>query len=250
MCFFCYRQKLSPFLVFQIEIQGTEMRSMMMLAHNRISFQKWKKMSISDRVMIRYRSQIRWMQYCYSLNSAIIETKSTGQKLVDSSFKTERKHTTQRIGKFWKLLGQQAPEESSIRLNMGFRRIPGWLICKWMLKGISGIYSLESQSSKAQVEQREERPELCISLDSFSFCPSWEQNAGLGDHCSGPKGQFLCSTSRCFLGIKAQLPTCLSTKCEILLTYFTLLISFCLGINAQHIKNNPYFINGYIGVAF
>lgn len=54
------------------------------------------------------------MQYCYSLNSAIIETKSTGQKLVDNSFKTERKHTsTQRIGKFWKLIAQQAPEEES-----------------------------------------------------------------------------------------------------------------------------------------
>lgn len=54
------------------------------------------------------------MQCCYSVNSAIIETKSTGQKLVGNSFKTESKHTsTQRIGKFWKLLAPQAPEEES-----------------------------------------------------------------------------------------------------------------------------------------
>lgn len=102
----------------------------------------------------------------------------------------------------------------------------------------------------ARETERGKRPGLCISLDSLSFSPSWEQSAGLRDHCSKTKGLFLCFTSRCFLGIKVQLPTCLSSNCEILFTYFTLLISFCLGSNAQHIKNNPYYINGYIGAAF
>lgn len=107
-----------------------------------------------------------------------------------------------------------------------------WLL--WKHKGTEGnvqacVLSQESLSST----------QLGASCRVEGFC------------CYGPKGLFLFSNSRQILGIKGKVSyifVYISTRFYSL--YFTSPISFCLGWNAQHIKNNLHYINGYFGTAF
>lgn len=136
----------------------------------------------------------------------------------------------------------------------GIRQIFRQQSCKWTLN-LTG----KNAQSKISTQQRwllwkhkgteGNVQAYVLSQDSRSPHPSWEQVAGLrGTPAVATKG---CYNSRHILGLKSTITyifVYIRTRFHSL--YFTSLISFCLGWNAQHIKNNLHDINGFFGTAF
>lgn len=154
------------------------------------------------------------------------------------------------------LLAQKPAEADHQQVQNGIRQIFKQQSCKWTLNLTGKIYNLTSWSNKGGCcgntrGQREMSRPVCLPRTVSLLNPAGSKLLVEGYHCCGPKGLFLFSNSRQILGIKSTvsyISVHISTRFYSL--YFISPISFCLGWNAQHIKNNLHYINGYFGTAF